>query len=93
MKRTFLSGLFAAAAALSLGGCGGHSASPAPASASTADPLSAVPGSASQSVDGMVGYLAALATLDADAREPVDASRFNPPVPEDSEPAPAPPMR
>ena len=54
----------------------------------SADPLSELPASASQSTAAMASYMATLATLPADSREPLAVEAFNPPKPEDTEPEP-----
>jgi len=70
------------ALAVSLAACGGGS-DPAPA-----DPLAEVPATASQSTAGMASYMGVLATLPAEAREPLAVQAFSPPKPDDSEPEP-----
>ena len=74
--------LAAAAAAALLAACGGGGSGvdvPAPGEV--------VPDSANASAAGMVRWLQALAAEDdADAKEPVDAARFAPPRPDDTEP-------
>ena len=79
--RAFKSLLLPAAVALALGACGGGSDE-------VADPLAAVPASASESPAGLVSYLGALPGLDAESREPVSLDGFNPPKPEGTEPDP-----
>lgn len=69
--------------ALWLAGCGGGGSNDAP---QANDPLQAVPPSASQSTQGMMGYLSALPALDAEAREPVSLDAFVPPTSETDEP-------
>lgn len=77
------------AAAALLAACGGGgSDAPAPAPAPQPGPLEQVPGSASQSAAGMVGYLKTLATLAPEDREAVDVSGFAPPAVDDGEPEP-----
>jgi hypothetical protein len=75
------------AAAALLAACGGGG-SDAPAPAPQPGPLEQVPGSASQSAAGMVGYLKTLATLAPEDREAVDVSGFAPPAVDDTEPEP-----
>ena len=85
MNKPQLYAMFAGASLL-LGACGGGSDSPAP----PPDPLAAVPGSASQSADGMVAYLNTLGGLQSDSREPFEVASFDPPKPDDTEPKPVP---
>jgi hypothetical protein len=74
--------LSAIAVAALLAGCGGGGGdTPAPVAASDA-----VPDSASTSAEGMTAWLAALSLEDAEAKEPLDASRFNPASAEEAEP-------
>jgi len=68
--------------ALLLAACGGGSDTPPP----TPDATAAVPDSANQSSAGMTGWLEQLAGAAADSKDPVDATRFTPPTPEDTEP-------
>ncbi len=77
----FKSLLLSATAALALGACGGGNDE-------VADPLGAVPQSASESPSGLTRYLGELPALDAESREPVSLDAFNPPTPEDTEPEP-----
>jgi hypothetical protein len=70
------------AAAVLLAACGGGGGD----TASATPPADAVPDSASASVSGMVGWLKQLAGLAPEDREALDASRFAPPQPDDSEP-------
>ncbi|MDT7835276.1 hypothetical protein [Aquabacterium sp. OR-4] len=56
-----------------LAGCGGGD-SGSSAEAPKADPLAAVPGSASQTTQGAVDYQLALAQASSDTREPLDVS-------------------
>lgn len=70
------------AAAVLLAACGGGGGDAAPAT----PPTGAVPDSASVSVAGMVGWLKQLAGLAPEDQEALDASRFAPPQPDDSEP-------
>ena len=74
----------AAVVVLLLAGCGGgDDAPPAPVAA---DPTAEVPGTASQSSAGMVGYLNALSAAEADAKEPLNLDGFTPPTSDDTEP-------
>jgi len=76
MKKT----LFAAVVTASvLGACGGSDDPPPPAT-------SQVPASASQSVDGFIGYLRQLVASVADMLEPVDTSTVTPPTDDTAEP-------
>ena len=79
--RAFKSLLLPATLALALGACGGGNDE-------VADPLAAVPPSASESPAGLSRYLATLPGLDAESREPVSLDGFNPPKPDDTEPDP-----
>ncbi|HEX4236070.1 MAG TPA: hypothetical protein VH041_17425 [Caldimonas sp.] len=77
MKKTLLAASFAAAV---LGACGGgddHTPPP---------PTAQVPASASQSVDGFIGYLRQLVVSMADMLEPVDTSAVTPPTDDTAEP-------
>jgi hypothetical protein len=77
MKKTLLAASFAAAL---LGACGGgddHTPPP---------PTAQVPASASQSVDGFIGYLRQLVVSMADMLEPVDTSAVTPPTDDTAEP-------
>ena len=76
MKKTLLAAAIAAAV---LGACGGDN-NPPPA------PTSEVPASASQSVDGFIGYLRQLVVSMADMLEPVDTSAVTPPTDDTAEP-------
>ncbi len=78
MRKTLLASLLAASA---LGACGGgdDDSTPPPAT-------SEVPASASQSVDGFIGYLKLLVASAADMLEPVDTSTVVGPTDETSEP-------
>ena len=76
MKKTILA---AVAAASLLTACGGSDDAPPPAT-------SQVPASASQSVDGFIGYLKQLVASVADMLEPVDTSAVTPPTDETAEP-------
>jgi len=70
------------AAATLVAACGGGGdAAPGPL------PTDAVPDSASASMSGMGDWLMALAATAPEDREPLDAARFAPPQPDDSEPA------
>ena len=75
MKKTFLAAIVAASV---LGACGG-SDDPPPVT-------SQVPASASQSVDGFIGYLRQLVASAADMLEPVDTTIVAPPTDETAEP-------
>jgi hypothetical protein len=77
MKKTLLAASVAAAV---LGACGGgddHTPPP---------PTAQVPASASQSVDGFIGYLRQLVVSMADMLEPVDTSAVTPPTDDTAEP-------
>lgn len=75
--------LFAATAALAAcGGGGGDPPAPAPAA------TDAVPGSASASAAGLKKYLADLAAMPVEDREPVALDTFAPKTPDDAEPEP-----
>jgi hypothetical protein len=63
-----------------LAACGGGGASDMPAEA--------VPAEASESSAALVRYLQTLTATAADTKEPLDLGRFDPKVPEDSEPEP-----
>lgn len=63
--------------------CGGSDDTPV-----AADPLDAVPASASESPAGTTSYLRALTAAQSETREPVSVDGFNPPKPEDVEPDP-----
>jgi len=78
MKKTLFAAVIAAAV---LGACGGgdDNAPPPPAT-------SEVPASASQSVDGFIGYLRLLVASMADMLEPVDTSAVVPPTDDTAEP-------
>lgn len=69
--------------ALLLAGCGGGGSGDGP---QASDPLATVPASASQSTQGMMGYLGALPPLDAEMREPVSLNGFAAPTSETDEP-------
>jgi len=80
------SSLVWAALPLVLAACGGGGGStPMPT-----EDANAVPASASQSSAAMVGYLGALSNQTSETREPLDVSKFDPPKPDDTEPAPVP---
>ena len=79
MKRTLIA---AVAAASVLAACGGSDFRNDPA------PTSEVPASASQSIDGFIGYLKLLVASAADMLEPVDTSTVVGPTDETSEPQP-----
>jgi hypothetical protein len=72
-------------AALVLTACGGGDGETPP---QASDPLAAVPASASQSTQGMIGYLGSLPRLDAQARDPVSVNDYDfvPPTSETDEP-------
>jgi hypothetical protein len=72
------------AAALVLAACGGGGYDAPPPQA--ADPLLAIPASASQSVPAMVSYLQSVHPLDAEARDPVSLDAYSAPIAEDMEP-------
>ena len=76
MKKTLLAAIVAASV---LAACGGGDDAPPP-------PTSQVPASASQSVDGFIGYLKLLVASVADMLEPVDTSAVTPPTDETAEP-------
>lgn len=73
----------AAALAVLLAGCGGggggNDAPPPP-------PTEAVPDSASASSAGMTGWLTQVAATAPEDKEALDAGRFAPPQPDDTEP-------
>lgn len=73
--------MFAAAALVAACGGGGGDAAPEPL------PTDTVPDSANTSANGMGNWLMALAATAPDDREPIDAARFAPPRPDDTEPA------
>lgn len=75
-----------AAATVLLGACGGGGRDDDPVA--PADPLAAVPESASQSSAGLVAYLWMLVNNKSETREPVTLDGFNPPRPENTEPEP-----
>ncbi len=77
MNRTCIA---AFVAAVGLAACGGDDFRNDPA------PTSEVPASASQSVDGFIGYLKLLVASAADMLEPVDTSTVVGPTDETSEP-------
>ncbi len=68
----------ALAAALSACGGGGGDGTGTPTAPS-------VPDSASQSVTGMLAFLATLVGSDSDAQEPLDLATFAPPRPDDAD--------
>jgi hypothetical protein len=78
MKMTFLAAIVAASV---LGACGGGDDNNTPPPAT-----SQVPASASQSVDGFIGYLKELVASMADMLEPVDTSAVTPPTDDTAEP-------
>lgn len=78
MKKTLLAAIVAASV---LGGCGGGGGDDNPPPAT-----SQVPASASQSVDGFIGYLKDLVASMADMLEPVDTSAVTPPTDDAVEP-------
>ena len=67
---------------LSIAACGGGS-DDAPVAA---DPLAAVPPSASQTSTGLNDYMGALAAMPSETRDPVALDSFSPPKPDDAEP-------
>ena len=69
------------AAALLAGACGGGGGDAPPPPATEA-----IPDSASQTLDGMTGYLTALVASPADDKEPLSLDRFAPRVSETDEP-------
>jgi ABC-type glycerol-3-phosphate transport system substrate-binding protein len=77
MKKTLLAAVLAAAVLAACGG--GDDNGPPPATAQ-------VPASASQSVDGFIGYLRDLVASVADMLEPVDTSAVTPPTDDAAEP-------
>ena len=79
--------LAAAATAAFVSGCGGgdYNNTPAPPAIPA---TSAVPASASQSIDGFIAYLKLLVVSSADTLEPVDTSMVTAPTDETSEPQP-----
>ena len=87
-KRKFAarSALAAVGAAALMSGCGGgdYNHTPAPVIPAT----TAVPASASQSIDGFIAYLKLLVVSSADTLEPVDTSMVTAPTDETSEPQP-----
>jgi hypothetical protein len=94
--KQFKSWLLLAGAVLALAGCGGGSGGDDTANPGTAqaDPLDGVPGEATQSVSGWIGYLARLIkSTEADDRDPVSPAGPGPsslPVDDEGEPmAPA----
>lgn len=86
MKR-IQSFLTPAALALLLAACGGGGGYNQPPP-QAADPLAELPASASESAKALASYVATLATLPAETREPVAVESFNPPKAEDTEPEP-----
>jgi nitrous oxide reductase accessory protein NosL len=76
MKKTLLSAVIAAGV---LAACGGGDDNAPPAT-------SQVPASASQSVDGFIGYLRDLVASMADMLEPVDTAAVTPPTDDAAEP-------
>ena len=77
MKKTLLAALVAASV---LAACGGGDDNPPPPATAQ------VPASASQSVDGFIGYLRELVASMADLLEPVDTSAVMPPTDDTTEP-------
>jgi hypothetical protein len=69
-----------AAAVLVLSACGGGGGDDAP------EATESVPDSASASVGGMKRWLALLTATAPEDREPLEAARFAPPQPDDTEP-------
>jgi len=74
--------LFSSVAMLSACGGGGGGAAPAPAATDAVAP------EASQSPAGLKKYLAELAAMPVEDKEPVDLSSFTPPTADDTEPEP-----
>ena len=72
-----------AAVSLALAGCGGGDDG---AATPPADPLAAVPDSATQSVAGTVDYLNVLNQNASDTREPIDVTAIVLPTSDDTEP-------
>ena len=75
MKKTLLAAIVAASMVVACGG----SDDPPP-------PTAQVPASASQSIDGFIGYLRLLVASAADMLEPVDTSIVTPPADDTAEP-------
>jgi hypothetical protein len=73
--------LFSSAALLTACGGGDTPAPPLPPA-----PTDAVPASASASTAGLMTYLTDLSATPIEDKEPVDLSRFAPPMSEDAEP-------
>lgn len=69
----------AAAAAVLVGACGGGGSS-------AADPLTAVPASASESSGGLIAYLKALTAQSSETRDPVSVEGLSPPKPDNTDP-------
>ncbi len=90
MNKKHLALSLAFASAALLGGCGGGDdpAPPAPPAPAPADPLAAVPDSARQSIDGLIGYLKMLAANKSDTREPIDLTGLTLPRSDSAEPSP-----
>jgi hypothetical protein len=72
------------ALALVLTACGGGGYDAPPPQA--ADPLVAIPASASQSVSGMVSYMQSVQPLDAEAHDPVSLDAYSAPIADEMEP-------
>jgi hypothetical protein len=70
------------AAVVGLAACGGGGGDSPPPPAVT----DAIPDSASQTLDGMTGYLSALTAAEADDKEPLALDRFAPQQSETDEP-------
>lgn len=83
MTRAWIRNAAVVTIAVALTACGGSDDAPAPA-----DPTQQVPATASQSAEGLVGYLNALGAADADAKEPVALDGYEPKTSEDTEPLP-----
>lgn len=80
MKTTKWLSMLLVAGALAACGGGGGDDKPAP------PPTDSVPDSANASTTGMVAWLKRLAGIAPEDKEALDAARFAPPRPDDSEP-------